>query len=200
MRDTIVAELGVVEQTLDTAEVDERAEVLQRDHAAAHDGADDELLARDGGALGVLGLEQRATRHDDVRTGTVLEARDAELELLADELLQVLCSDGAKVDLRHRAEAAHAGDLDLEAALVDGGDETLDGDLVREGVRDLLDGLFAAAATERATQRDAAVLAVDLDDARLDIVADVDGELAVFAAKLDQVDETVALRADVDEG
>ena len=77
------ADLRRGQQPFDAADVDERAEVLERgDHAGQHR-AHDQLAARLGGAAPRLLLEQRAARQHDVGAAAiVLVARDPELEPL----------------------------------------------------------------------------------------------------------------------
>ncbi len=80
---------------------------------------------------------------------------------LADERLRVFVLDAARIDLRHRAERARAGELDLEAALVHAGDLALDAE---PAALRLLERGDAARLAQRATEADDALLVVDLDD------------------------------------
>src|SRR5262249_34728976 len=189
MGDAGEAELGDVDHALDSAEVDEGAVVLERRDFAAEDGAGDEPLAGGGGGAPLVLLEGGAARGGG---GLCPLGRDLEDQALADEGRGVL--DVTDVELRDRAEAAHAGDGDLDAALVDRGDQALDGEA--EGGRLLELGLGDVAGAER-VKDDAARLARGLDDAALDGVPDADAELAALVAKLDDVDHPLGLGAEV---
>ena len=143
VRGAAVADLADVQHPLDAAEVDEGAVGGQRRHPAGEHGADLELVAGLGGARLLLLLEELAARQHDVGAAAaavpLLQPVDLEQELLADELLRVL--DVAQVELRERAEGAHAEDLDLGAPLVEAGDQPLERQVVLVRLADLGDDL-----------------------------------------------------------
>src|SRR5207253_2044357 len=98
---------------VDAAEVDEGAVVGEVLDDAGEDRALLELL--EGVLLQLLALllEQHAARKDDV-PALLVELDDLELELLADQLVEI--ADRAKVHLRAGEERLHA-DVDGEPAL-----------------------------------------------------------------------------------
>src|SRR5262249_14357673 len=123
-----VSELADVNEALDAAEVDERAEVPDRDHGAGDGGALAQLLPGRRRLLRGFLFEQLAARHDEVPSSR-LELGDAEAQTLAD----VRLAFGAPaIDLGTGAECAYATDLHVVAALVLAGHDALDRDAVGE--------------------------------------------------------------------
>src|SRR5262249_32264438 len=115
--------LADVQQAVDAAQVDEGAKVA---HGAHHALADlglghfpPELLA----VLLALALQQRPAADDQVALLRV-DLDDLAAQPLVDVLVRVL--DAVQVDLADRHEAADAVDVNLQAALVGGGDAGLD--------------------------------------------------------------------------
>ncbi len=191
-----------MQQALEAAQVDERAVGGQRGDAALEHAADVQPGAQLGGLGLRLLLEQRAARQHDVRPAVapaLFDPRDLELEPLADELLRVL--DVAQVELRQRAEGAHAVDLHLGAALVDAGHHALDGHAVLESLAQLRRHLLVAAAAAGGllAQHDDAALGIDGGDGGVDSVADLDGELTFGIAQLGGFDHALRLGAEIDE-
>src|SRR4051794_19763360 len=147
MSDALEAELADVQHPLDAAEVDERAVLLDRRDASLDHGTDGQRAASFGRARRLLDFEQRAPRYDDVGAAPGrLVARDAPLQLLSDERAGVL--GVAQVELRDRAERAHAADRHVDAAFVDGGDRALDRHAVLKRSLELGRSFGAAAAED----------------------------------------------------
>ena len=182
-----------MQHALDAAEVDERAVVLERRDAPLDDRTDGERAAQFGRARRLLRFEQRAPRHDDVGAAPrLLVARDAPLQLLSDEGAGVL--GVAQIELRDRAERAHAADHHVDAAFVDGTYCTFDRKSVRERRFELARAVGAAPA-ERALEHDAAFAPADLDDGRGELVALFDRQRAVAIAQLRELDDAVTILA-----
>src|SRR6266568_3071282 len=139
--DAAPAHVGDMEQAVDAAQVDEGAVVGEVLHHALQDGALLQVLERLLLQLLALLLEEHAAREDDV-AALLVELDDLELELLADELVEV--PHRADVDLRPGQERLHA-DVDGEAALHapddDALDELVDGHLPFGLVADVDDGI-----------------------------------------------------------
>jgi hypothetical protein len=120
----VVGEVGEVDQAVDAADVDERAE----GHDLADGALDGLALGQRAAELGGVGLaflvEDVATGEHDVAAADALDADDLALELLADEDGEI----GHAVD-RHLAgghEGRVVGQFTLKAALADAGDAGLD--------------------------------------------------------------------------
>src|SRR5688572_3445240 len=129
--------VGDVQQPVDTAEVDERAVIRDVLHGAAQRFAFTKRLERGLLLLGVLFLEQRLAREDDV-AALLVDLDDAHAELLP--LQRVEVADRTDVDLRAGQERAHA-DIHGEAAF-DSFDDAADDDLpVGVGFLDLVPDL-----------------------------------------------------------
>src|SRR6266568_3400705 len=117
------AHLADMDEALDALlDLDERAVVGERLHHALQDGALLQVLERLLLQLLALLLEEHAAREDDV-AALLVELDDLELELLADELVEV--PHRADVDLRPGQEGLHA-DVDREAALDASDDDAFD--------------------------------------------------------------------------
>src|ERR1044071_3015034 len=114
MRDAAPRHVGDVQQTVDAAKVDERTEVGDvLDHAFARL-VGLELLHQLLALARTLVLEDDTTRDDDVAAAFV-ELDDLELELLAEQLVDV--RDAAERDLRTREERVDAHEVDHHSTL-----------------------------------------------------------------------------------
>ncbi len=110
--DAAPAHVGDVEQTVDTAQIDERAEIGDVfDDALAHL-ADFQLLEQLRLLLRPLGLDQAAAADDDVPAGFV-DLQHQALDLFADVLADIVRP--ADIDLAGRQKYVNA-DIDQEAA------------------------------------------------------------------------------------
>src|SRR5690606_11059823 len=103
--DTAPAHVRDVQQAVESAQVDERAEVRHVLHDALADLADQQLLHQLLALALALLLEDHATAHDDVATPLV-QLDDLEIERLTDQVLDV--RHAAQRDLRARQERIHA--------------------------------------------------------------------------------------------
>jgi CDP-diacylglycerol--serine O-phosphatidyltransferase len=186
-----VRELGHRHQALDTAQIDEGAEVGQRADRAGQHRVDDDLLARLLGRLGRLLFQDASPRKHDV-AAVFLEPRDAELEHPADVVL--LGFDPAQVHLRERAEGAQAADRDLVAALDDGRDLAVHRQAALRRHRQRLASLGALAQLVGQTD-----LVTGGDDGGFHLVADGDLQAALVVGELGAVDPRLALAAHVHE-
>src|SRR5207302_9632033 len=114
MRHAAVAHVGDVQQAVDAAEIDERAEVGDvLDDALPHL-IDRQLLHQDVALRLAFGLEQYTARHHDVATPLV-QLDDLELEALAQQLVDV--RHAAQRDLAAGEECIHPHEIDDHAAL-----------------------------------------------------------------------------------
>src|SRR6185503_2724620 len=114
VRHAAVAHIGDVQQAVHAAQVDEGAEVGDVLHDAFAYLGDRQLLHQDV-ALGLaLGLEQHATRDDDV-AAPLVQLDDLELEALAQQLIDV--RDATQGDLAARQERVHSHQIHHDAAL-----------------------------------------------------------------------------------
>ena len=114
MRDPAPRHVGDVQQAVDTAQIDERAEVGDvLDDAFAHLILL-QLLHQLLALACALGLEDHAARDDDVAAALV-ELDDLELVLLPEQLVDV--RNAAQRDLRPGEERVHAHEVDDHAAL-----------------------------------------------------------------------------------
>src|SRR6185503_17939845 len=89
MVDAAPRQVGDVEQAVDAAEIDERAEVGDVLYLALDDVALLQLLEQAGLRLGALLLKEPAARDDDVHP-LVVDLEDLALDRLAEELADVL--------------------------------------------------------------------------------------------------------------
>ena len=183
-------------ESVDAAEVHERAEVDDRGDGTGKDHALDELV-QDVLALllAVLFEHHAAGEHDVVAVAVHLD--DARLEALAEEHVEVL--HAAKVHERCRQEAAQA-DVEDETALDDLDDLALD---VLAGFELLLDVVPRALVRGALLGEDeAAVLVFLLEDEGLDLVAELHdvGRVGVLADReLARRDDAFGLVADVEQ-
>src|SRR3954466_8369840 len=114
MRHAARRQVGEVKQAVDAAEIDERTEVGDvLDHAFARL-VGLELLHQLLALARSLVLEDDTTRDDDV-AATLVQLDDLELELLAEQLVDV--RNAAERDLRTREERVDAHEVDHDAAL-----------------------------------------------------------------------------------
>src|SRR5690606_16919458 len=185
--------VGDVEQAVDAAEVHEGAVLGDVLHHAGEDVALDQ--ARERGLLELLALflEQGAAGEDDV-AAPLVELDDLELELLADELVQV--ARRAQLHLAPRQEGAHA-DVHLQAALDPRDDGALDELVLGVLLIELLPDLELVRLLLR--EHAEAILVLARFDEDVDRVPDRDPDLPVLGGELTDVDETLGLVADVDE-
>ena len=113
MIDAAPAHVGDVQQAVDAAQVDERAEVGDVLDDALAELADFELLEQLGLLLRPLGLDEAAAADDDVAAGFV-DLEHQALDLFADVFADVVRP--ADIDLAGRQEHVDA-DVDQQAAL-----------------------------------------------------------------------------------
>ena len=143
--------------------------------------------------LGVLLLEERLAREDDV-AALLVDLDHAHPELLP--LQRVEVADRTDVDLRAGQERAHA-DVHGEAAL-DALDDAADDDLaVGVGLLDLVPDLHLLGLLAR--QHDVAFTILGALEQHVDHVARLHGDVAVFVEELVNLDEAFGLVADVDD-
>ncbi len=138
MADATPAHVGDVQKTVDTAEVDEGAEVRDVLDSALSDLTDLELLEKNFLLELPLLLEHDTSRDDDVPPALV-DLKDAELELLPEQLLEVRYAP--ERHLRTRQERLDAEQVDLEAALDPTLRDTFNDLLVVMGFLDLVPDL-----------------------------------------------------------
>ena len=178
-----------MEQAVDAAEVDERAEVGDVRDGAAHEVALAHVLEQ--ALLGgvALILDELAARDDDV-AALLVDLEDHRAHRLADELADV--AGAAHIDLRRGEEDRHA-DVDEQAALDLAHALALDDVAFLAGLED---GLPAADAVGLALREaHAAGLVLEALEEDLDDVAH--GDIGVL--ELVAIDEAFALQADLDD-
>ena len=185
--------VGDVQQAVDAAEVDERAVVGDVLDRAAQHLALGERLERGLLLLGVLLLEERLAREDDV-AALLVDLDDAHAQFLPAQRIEV--ADRPHVDLRAGQERADA-DVHGEAAL-DALDDAADDDLpVGVGLLDLVPDLHLLGLLAR--QHDVAFTILGALEQHVDGVARLHGDVAVLVEELVDRDETFGLVADVDD-
>ena len=186
------AHLGDMDHAFDAAEIDERAEVHDFHDGARHDVAFAQAVLQAFAILrGLLVQQLAAAQHEIAAVFAVF--RHKERKGLAD-VFRGLLLHAARVHLRERAEALHAGDLHAETALALRKHFAFDRNLVTEG---LLDGAVDHVAAHLDGQLDAVVRPAHAE--RLDRVAFLVFQLALVVFKVDAVDDTVHAGADVDK-
>ena len=196
MIDVLPRQLGNVDQAVNTAQIDERAEVDDGGHDAFTDLALLKLGQEGLAHFGLGLLEVLATGEDHV-VAVLVELEDLGLDLLADVRGQI--ADTTHLDERCRQEATQT-DVDDEAAL-DGFDDGALNDAV--SFLDLLD--VAPGALVLGTllgQNQTAFLVFLGDDKGLDGVADLDDFVRInvlLDGKLAGGDDTLGLVADVEQ-
>ncbi len=190
--DAAPGDVGDVQQAVDAAEVDEHAVVGDVLDHALHPRALLQLLEGLGLLLLVLLLEHGLARQHDVVAAAV-EADDLELELLALERLEVL--DRLDVGEAAGQEGAHA-DVDGQAALDAVDDAALDDAAFLEALLDV--GPDPHPLGLRVREQHVPLDVLGALEQHLDLVADLDRELAFHVAELVDRDQTLRLVADVD--
>src|SRR5690625_371085 len=194
--DVLPGQLGDVHQAVDTAEIDEGAEVDDGGHRALADLALLQGLQEVGADRGLGLLQVGAARQDHV-VAVLVELDDLRLDLLADVGLQV--AHAAHLDEGGGEEAAQA-DVDDQAALDDLDDAAGDDALVFLDLLDRAPGALVLGAL--LGQDQAAFLVLLLEDQGLDLVADLDdltGVDVVLDGQLTRGDDALGLVADVQE-
>ena len=182
MVDVLPGQLGDVHQAVDSAEVDECAEVDDRADDALADGALLQLVEELAAHLG-LGLLQPGAAGQHHVVAVLVELDDLGLDLLADVRLQI--ADATHLDQGRGQEAAQA-DVEDQAALDDLDDGALDGLVL---FLELFDGAPGALVLSALLGQDQAAFLVLLgEDQGFDLIADghnlvgvdvvLDGELA----------------------
>ncbi len=182
MVDVLPGQLGDVHQAVDTAEIDERAEVDDRRDDTLADGALLQLVEELAAHLGLRLLQPGAAAQHHV-VAVLVELDDLGLDLLADVRLQI--ADATHLDQRRGQEAAQA-DVEDQAALDDLDDGALDGLVL---FLELFDGAPGALVLCTLLGQDqAAFLVLFREDQGFDLIADghnlvgvdvvLDGELA----------------------
>jgi hypothetical protein len=184
--------VGHMEQTVDAAEVDERAVVGDVLDGALENDALFENLERLAAHGFLLFLEQRLARNDDVAARAV-ELEDRELSLLADVTIEA--ARGTRVDVRARKKRGYA-DVDLEAALDAADDGSGDGAACVEGVLDDFPDDVLARALVRESKL--AVVSAGRLDEDVDVLTFLDEHLAVAVAELPSLNDTFRFVTDVD--
>ena len=182
-----------MDQPIDAAEVDERAELREPDNHAFANLADGERSKQ----LLLLGVElffEHLTLGENDPMALVIKVDDLEPQALTDEFVEI--ADRLAANLRGGDKAAHA-EVDENAALDDLRDRRLDDFVVVVRGDDLFPGLERASAAFAQEQR--TVLIVDAVNHDFERVADLevfglDGE-AEFA----EGQRALGLAADVDE-
>ena len=140
-----------------------------------------------------LGLEHGLARQDDV-VAPAVEADDLELQLLAAQRLQVL--DRLDVDERARQEGAQA-DVHRQAALDAVGDPALDDPAILVGPLHL--GPAPHAQRLRVGEEHVPLEVLGLLEQDVDLLADLDGELAATVGELLDGDQAFRLVPHVDD-
>ena len=190
--------VGDVQEAVDSAQVDEGAELSDIfDHALAAL-ADFEILQQLGFLFSALGFDQSATADDDVTAGLV-DFQDDALDRAADEIADV--GRATDVDLTGRQEHVHA-DVDQQSAFDFAGDLSGDDVVLVDRFHDLhpgLDplGLAFAEADHTAGIVNAAENVLDVFDQDLDCLPDFRRRFSFVP--LVAVNSAFALVADVDE-
>ncbi len=131
----MVGDLGDMDQTVHPADVDKGAEIGQRSDRTRDHGARLELLPRLGAEFFLLGADQRRPGNHELAVFG-LEFEDLEGVGLTEVAVEIFAADIA--DVRHRAEAPHAGDGDIEPTLAATDDLALDGHARLDGNGELL--------------------------------------------------------------
>src|SRR3954471_3828678 len=196
MVDVLPGQLGDVHQTVDAAEIDERAEVDDRRDDTLADGALLQLVEELAAHLGLGLLEPGAAREHHV-VAVLVELDDLGLDLLADVRLQI--ADATHLHQRGGQEAAQA-DVEDQAALDDLDDGALDGLVL---FLELFDGAPGPLVLSALLGQDQAAFLVLLgEDQSFDLIADGNdlvGVDVVLDGELTGRDDTFGLVADVEQ-
>jgi len=182
-----------MEQAVDASQIDEGPVVGDVLDHALHDLAFLEGLERARLLLAHGFLEDGLARQHDVAP-LLVHLDDAHFEFFAAQAVQV--ADGAQVDLRAGQEGAHA-DIDRQAALDALDHAALDGLALAVGALDVVPDLHALGLLAR--EHDVAVGILGLLQENVDLVADLDVDLALVVLELLQGYDALGLEADVDD-
>jgi hypothetical protein len=169
MRDAAPRHVRDVQQAVDAAEIDERTEVGDVLDDALPDLVLLQLLHELLALAGTLVLEDHAARDDDV-AATLVELDDLELELLAEQLVDV--RDAAKRDLRTREECIDAHEVDDDTTLDLLDERAFDGLVVLVGEANALPHAHEIRLLLREDDRSLLVFQVLEED--FDLVADLE--------------------------
>ena len=181
-----------MDHAFDAAEIDERAEVHDFHDSARHDVAFAQAVLQAFAILrGLLVQQLAAAQHEIAAVFAVF--RHKERKGLAD-VFRGLLLHAARVHLRERAEAFHAGDLHAETAFAFRQHFAFNRNLVLEG---LFHGAVNHVAAHLHGEFDAVVRPAHAE--RFDRVADFVFQLALVVFKVDAVDDAVHAGADIDE-
>jgi hypothetical protein len=180
-----------VEQAVDAAEIDERAEVGDVLDDALPDLADLELLHQELALAGALGLEDHAARDDDVAPALV-ELDDLELVRRAEELVDV--RHATERDLRPGEERVDAHQVHDHAALDLLHQRALDRLVALVRLADLLPDAHEVGLLLR--EDDRALLVLEVLEEDLDLVADLE---VLGILELVERDRALRLEADVED-
>src|SRR4051812_41205081 len=140
MRKASPTHVGDVEQTVEAAEVDERAVVGKVLHGAVHDRALLQMLEGLGAKLGLLLVQNLFARNHDV-AALLVEFYDAYFQLGALHVVEV--AHGLEVHLRAGQERARAAEIDGEAAFYALDNDGLNGLFVVVRLLDIVPGFEA---------------------------------------------------------
>ena len=135
MADPSPRHVGDVQQSVQSAQIDEGSEIGYVLHHSFPDLSREQFLDQRGPLLPSFALEDHAARHDDVATPLV-ELDDHEIVALAYQVLDV--GNPPERDLGARKEGVDAHDVDGDAPLDLAGQKTLYGAVVLVGVPDQL--------------------------------------------------------------
>ena len=196
MVDVLPGQLGDVDQAVDAAEIDERAEVDDRGHDTLADGALLQLVEELAAHLG-LGLLQPGAAREHHVVAVLVELDDLGLDLLADVRLQI--ADTTHLHQRRGQEATQA-DVEDQAALDDLDDGALDGLVL---LLELFDGAPGTLVLSALLGQDQAAFLVLLgEDQSFDLIADghdLVGVDVVLDGELTGRDDAFGLVADVEQ-
>ena len=196
MVDVLPGQLRDVHQAVDTAEIDECAEVDDRGDDTLADGALLQLVEELAAHLG-LGLLQPGAAAQHHVVAVLVELDDLGLDLLADVRLQI--ADATHLHQRRGQEAAQA-DIEDQAALDDLDDGALDGLVL---FLELFDGAPGALVLGALLGQDQAAFLVLLgEDQGFDLIADghdLIGVDVVLDGELTGRDDAFGLIADVEQ-
>src|SRR5690606_19978758 len=193
--DATPAHVGDVEQTVDTAEIDEGTVLGEVLDDALDDLAFLQALERRLLEGGALLLEEHAARQYDV-AALLVELDDLELEVLTEERVEV--AHRAQVDLRTGEERLHAAaDRDREATLHARGDDAFDQLVPLTRGADLVPDLEPVGLLFREDAHAGVVLA--RLEQHVDDIAGLYPDRAVRLPELLERDLTLALVADIDD-
>ena len=177
--DAAPAHIDDVQQSVNAAEINERAVVCDVFDDAFHDDAFFDV--RQCIALLVRGLffKHRLARDDDVAAFAV-KLDDAHLDILIHEGFEVAYR--ADIDLRAGQERGDAFEVNLEAAFDAFSDPTGDRLMILVGAAQLLPGLHLHGSGAR--EDGIAVLVFEALDEHVDFIAGLDGQVAAAVNKL----------------